>query len=193
MIELVLSALGGLSLFEAGSSLIAVSARKGSGRGLVALFMPELRLLVFPPTAPTLARFLSSFSRNRSLELMYINPLWLRPVFLPQLSCDRCLLNSGGGDAPATPRSMDRLPMLWVSASRDASDPFDDGLEALLRPLKMLFRPPFPSRAGDLGAVRGEKPLGGLAVRMTGGLAASSLISASSSRSPSRGEWWKAP
>ena len=65
--------------------------------------------------------------------------------------------------------------MLWLSASRDASEPLDDGRE-LLRPDKRDLRPPDvnESLVWDLAAVRGEKPLGGLAVRITGALAASS-------------------
>jgi len=59
--------------------------------------------------------------------------------------------------------------MLWVS-SREPREPLDDGREAVLRKdLKALG-----SWDGDLGAVSGEKPDGGFAVRMTGGLAASS-------------------
>lgn len=58
------------------------------------------------------------------------------------------------------------------SSSRDDSDPGDDGRDDRSRDL----RP--PSRGfgdlGDFGAVNGEKPDGGLAVRMVGGLAASS-------------------
>jgi hypothetical protein len=60
--------------------------------------------------------------------------------------------------------------MLCESASLEATDPLDDGRDDLPR---MDLKPP-DSRTGDLGAVKGEKPEGGLAVRMTGGLAASS-------------------
>lgn len=65
--------------------------------------------------------------------------------------------------------------MLCVSASREASEPVEEGRE-LLRPERRDLSPPegVESRTGDLGAVKGENPLGGLAVRMTGGLAASS-------------------
>lgn len=61
--------------------------------------------------------------------------------------------------------------MLASSLSFDSTeDPFDDGRELPLRNvLKGL-----ESRPGDLGAVNGEKPEGGFAVRMTGAVAANS-------------------
>jgi hypothetical protein len=82
------------------------------------------------------------------------------------------------------PGSMDKLPMLLASSlSFDPVDPFDDGREL---PLRNVLRG-LESR-GDFGAVRGEKPEGGLAVRITGGLAASSSKDVSSSiRSLSEG------
>ena len=65
--------------------------------------------------------------------------------------------------------------MLLVS-SFDPIDPLDEGLEPPRRnDLRGL------ESAGDLGAVRGEKPEGGLAVRMTGVGAASSSKFASDS------------
>ncbi|KAK5636128.1 hypothetical protein RRF57_011841 [Xylaria bambusicola] len=117
------------------------------------------------PPAP--ARFFSlSLARRRSLELMYISPLWPLSLVV-QLSCDDGLRKSGGADKP---RSTDRLPMLWVSSCDDDADPLDEGRERSrdLRPREE------DSRRGDLGAVMGEKPEGGFEVRMTGGLAARS-------------------
>ena len=58
--------------------------------------------------------------------------------------------------------------LLASSLSFDPVDPFEDGLEL---PRRKVFK---GLDWGDRGAVRGEKPEGGLAVRMTGGLAASS-------------------
>ena len=70
------------------------------------------------------------------------------------------------------PGSMETFPMLLASSrsfSFDPVEPLEDGLEP---PRRNVLRG-LDSR-GDLGAVRGENPEGGLAVRMTGGLAASS-------------------
>lgn len=64
--------------------------------------------------------------------------------------------------------------MLWVSASRDACEPREDGREALRDPPRIDLTPPPASLCGDLGAVRAEKPEGGFAVRITGGEAARS-------------------
>src|SRR5262245_32869190 len=140
---------------------MGVSARIGSG------LLPDAPSpLGFPPTAPTLARFFSnSFSLSLSFELMYMRPLWLRACFLPQLSWDDCLRSSWLVFG-ATPLSMETFPMLWASST----EPLEDGRE-LLRSIDL--KPAF-SRTGDFGAVRGEKPEGGFAVRITGGLAASS-------------------
>lgn len=63
-------------------------------------------------------------------------------------------------------------------SSRD-EDPLEDGRED---PRSSVFKDPV-SRPGDLGAVRGENPEGGLAVRITGGLAAKSSRDPSSGRS----------
>jgi len=180
-IVLCLSRVGELLCVDC-SSVMGVSPRNGSGRDDEAP-----RPLAAPPTAPTLARFFSnSFSRRRSLELMYMSPFWLRPCFLPQLSWDACRFNSKLG---ATPRSTDRLPMLWAS-SRDPRDPLDDGRDEVRR---IDLKPPLVSRTGDLGAVRGEKPDGGFAVRITGGLAASSSREMPCSNVSSADGWEKAP
>jgi hypothetical protein len=89
---------------------------------------------------------------------------------------------------------MERLPMLWVSSFLEqADDPLDEGREVLLRIKER--RPPEFSRLGLLGllgdfaAVRGEKPLGGFEVRMTGGQAASSSRDTGSCLSSSRLGW----
>jgi len=66
--------------------------------------------------------------------------------------------------------------MLRVSSlSLDPVDPFEDGRELPRR--KDLMG---PGSAGALGAVMGENPEGGLAVRITGGVAASSSKDSSS-------------
>jgi hypothetical protein len=64
-------------------------------------------------------------------------------------------------------------------SSREPTDPLEDGREVLRR---IALKPPLLSRTGDLGAVRGENPEGGLAVRMMGGLAANSSKDTSGSR-----------
>lgn len=90
------------------------------------------------------------------------------------------------------------MPMLPAA---DASDPLLDGRDSL-RPLLLPFPPnsvlnPVESLPlglfGDLGAVSGENPLGGLAVLMTGGLAASSSRETSSSWRSFRDGCEKAP
>jgi hypothetical protein len=58
--------------------------------------------------------------------------------------------------------------LLASSLSFDPVDPFEEGLEV---PRRNVLR---GLDCGDRGAVRGENPDGGLAVRITGGLAASS-------------------
>lgn len=65
--------------------------------------------------------------------------------------------------------------LLASSRSFDAFEPFDDGLDP---PLRNVFKG--LESAGDFGAVRGEKPEGGLAVRITGVGAASSSKESSS-------------
>ena len=166
--------------------MITDSAKKGSCLvGMLLLLLGLRGPLEPPPTAPTLARFRSrDLSRNRSLLLMYINPLLLRPVFLPQLSCERLFLRVLGslrGDAVL--RSTLRFPML---SATDASEPLLDGRDAF-RALLLLFlsnvlRPELPlGLFGDFGAVSGENPEGGFAVLMTGGLAGSSSRGTSSS------------
>ncbi|KAF3767211.1 hypothetical protein M406DRAFT_355504, partial [Cryphonectria parasitica EP155] len=113
---------------------------------------------------------------------MYSNRVWSRPAFLPQLSPECCLLTSPGDATGDRPRSTEMLPTLTMSASLDATEPREDGRDVVLL-LRKLRRPP-PSRTeGDFGAVREEKPLGGLAVLMTGGAAASSSRSAPASLS----------
>lgn len=85
-------------------------------------------------------------------------------------------------------RSTLRLPML------SAADPIDPLLEGRERPLLLPFlsnvlRPDASlplGLLGDFGAVSGEKPEGGLAVLMTGGLAGSSSKGTSSSCRSSR-------
>jgi len=69
---------------------------------------------------------------------------------------------------------METLPILFVS-SFDPVDPLDEGLEL---PRRNDFS--VPESPGDFGAVRGENPDGGLEVRMTGGVAASSSKDSSS-------------
>lgn len=77
---------------------------------------------------------------------------------------------------------METLPILLASSlSFDPVDPFEEGLEV---PRRKVFK---GLDWGDLGAVRGENPEGGLAVRMTGGLAASSSNDSSSIKSRSDG------
>lgn len=169
-------------MFHAGSSVIEVPARNWSTLGLV---VRAMALASSPPLAlapdPETTLFLSSLSLSRSLELMYISPFWDRTVdFLPQLSYDRFLFTSGD-ETGDNPRSTERLPMLRTSASLDAHEPLDDGREEDL-PLRKLRSPPLSRLSGDLGAVRGEKPLGGFAVLMVGGRAARSSKPASSSR-----------
>jgi hypothetical protein len=73
--------------------------------------------------------------------------------------------------------------LLASSCSFDPNDPLDEGLEL---PLRKLFKG-LESRPGDFGAVKGENPDGGLAVRITGGLAASSSSDSSSGRSRREG------
>ena len=65
------------------------------------------------------------------------------------------------------------------SCSFDPAEPLEDGLEL---PLRKLFKG-LESRPGDFDAVKGENPDGGFAVRMTGGLAASSSSDPSSTMS----------
>lgn len=140
----------------------------------------------FPPTAPMLARFSASFSRNLSLLLMYISPRRFRAPIPPQLSYDFCfrrLCPSGSGDNGSWLRSTLSLPIL---SAPDVSDPLLDGLDGppLLRRERRLIRPVEslpPGLLGSLGAVRDEKPLGGFDVRTTGGQAASSSRATSSS------------
>lgn len=74
--------------------------------------------------------------------------------------------------------------VLVSSRSFDPADPFDEGLEL---PLKKLFIGVTSRPDAFGGAVRGENPDGGFAVRITGGLAASSSKDSSSCRSPSDG------
>jgi hypothetical protein len=155
---------------------MTVSARKGSGRAplvIVLLGVPLPGSLWLPDLLGNL--FLSnSLSRRRSLELMYIRPFVPRPVFLPQLSCDRWCFSSGVG---ADPRSTDRLPMLWASSFLEVAEAGEDGREATLL-LRMNERRPDPlSRLvlrteGLLGPVNGEYPLVGFEVRIMGALAA---------------------
>lgn len=156
------------SLDIGGSSLIAVSANtfSTSRRGTTGLSLLALR---FMPSAPVL--FLScSRSRSCSLELMYIKPLELRDCdcdcFLPQLSLDE-ILPSSYGDAALG--STDGVPILLKSSFEASEELRDPGLEDRLRnDLKGL------ESRGDLVAVSGEKPEGGLAVRIDGGGAARS-------------------
>lgn len=61
------------------------------------------------------------------------------------------------------------------SRSLEPVDPFEEGLEL---PRRKDFSD--TGSAGGLGAVMGEKPEGGLAVRTTGGVAASSSRDSSS-------------
>lgn len=79
--------------------------------------------------------------------------------------------------------------MLWVS-SREPRELREEGRELFRR---MDLKPPLESREGDFGAVSGEKPEGGLAVRMTGELAASSSRDTVSSRRSPREGCEKAP
>lgn len=73
--------------------------------------------------------------------------------------------------------------MLLVS-SFDPIEPLDEGLEL---PLRNVLRG--LESEGDFGAVRGENPDGGLAVRMTGvGAASSSKFASDSSAINSRSE-----
>jgi hypothetical protein len=80
----------------------------------------------------------------------------------------------------------------------DVSDPLLEGLETppLLRRERRPFRPD-ESRAlgllGDLGAVKGDKPLGGLEVRTTGELAGRSSRGTSSSCKSLSDGWAYAP
>lgn len=97
-----------------------------------------------------------SLSRNRSLELMYIKFLWLRPVFLPQESCERRGLSSALG---AEPRSMERLPMLPASSLREPMEPGDEGRDVLALRLRDLLMPRALSRLG----LRGLRGLAGWA------------------------------
>jgi hypothetical protein len=169
------------------------SVESGSRRGVVGPFAESL--FVFPPTVPMLDRFLSaSFSRSLSLLLMYIRPRWCLEPFLPQVSNDCCFFRlwaSEPGDKGSWLRSTLSLPML---SAADVSDPLLDGRETppLLRRESRPFRPE-DSRAaglfGDLGAVRADKPLGGLEVRMTGALAGRSSKGPSSSWSCFRDGW----
>ena len=155
---------------SSGSSPIGVSAMKLfvflplESSGCSTNRSPRMELDEVVAVLP--ARFLSSsFSLSRSLELMYISPLELRPVFLPQLSPEDLLCSSGDG---TTPGSIDKLPILLASSlSLDPEEPREDGREELRRNLSGL-----DSRA--FGEVNGEKPDGGFEVRMIGGLAASS-------------------
>lgn len=135
--------------------------------GVRPIALPDRPLLV---VSAELARLRSS-ALNRSLEVIYFKRLCAWLVFLPQLSTDRCFLTSTGEEPGVLkPRSMEIFPRLCTSASLDADEPLEDGLEAFL-PLRKLRKPP---PVGDLGAVNEEKPLGGLAVFTTGGAAASS-------------------
>jgi hypothetical protein len=115
---------------------------------------------------------------------MYMRPLWFLSCFRPQLSRERereRLVSAT--EAGAVPRSIERLPMLWAS-SREPREPFEEGREEFRR----IDLKPLEASRGDLGAVRGEKPEGGFAVRMTGALAArSSRDWVSSRRSSSEG------
>ena len=80
------------------------------------------------------------------------------------------------------PGSIETLPILLASSlSFDPVDPFEDGLEL---PRRKVFK---GLDWGDRGAVSGENPDGGLAVRITGGLAASSSKDSSSINSRSDG------
>lgn len=103
-----------------------------------------------------------------------MSALVLRPAFFPQLSCDRWCFSSGVG---AEPRSIDRLPILWVSSFLEVDEPGDDGREVTLL-LRINDRKPDPLsrlglRVGGLFApVNGEYPLVGFEVRTIGGLAA---------------------
>ena len=73
--------------------------------------------------------------------------------------------------------------MLPVSSlSLDPVEPLDDGREL---PLKNVLSG--LDSLGDRGAVKGENPEGGFAVRITGGLAASSSSDCSSTSSRSEG------
>jgi hypothetical protein len=170
-----------------GSSFMMDSAARGSRCGVVGP-LAELSRFEFPPTAPMLARFFSaSFSRNLSLLLMYIKPRWCRVPFLPQLSYDCCFFRPWGSALGERGswllRSMLSFPIL---SAPDVSEPLLDGRETppLLRRERRPFRPDEsrpPGLLGDLGAVRGDKPLGGLDVRTTGALAGSSSSGTSSS------------
>lgn len=82
--------------------------------------------------------------------------------------------------------------MLCVSSFFELTEPEpgDEGREGLaLLLLLMKDRSPL-SRLGVFGAVREEKPLGGLEVRMTGEDAANSSRETGSSRTPSRPPGW---
>lgn len=180
---------------DSGSSEMATCARKGSILGLdvraMALDANGLLLLLLLPMLP---RLRSSFSCNRSLEVMYINPFCDRPAFLPQLSCDRAFLTSVGDEAGDRPRSTEMLPRLCTSASLDVAEPRDDGRDELFAELRKLRKPPpLSRRLGDFCAVNGDKPLGGLAVLMTGGAAAKSSKSAVSSGNSDEEGFEKAP
>jgi hypothetical protein len=73
--------------------------------------------------------------------------------------------------------------MLLVSSwSFDPNEPFEDGLEL---PRKKFFK--LLESRGDFGAVNGENPDGGFAVRIIGGLAASSSKDSSSTKSRKEG------
>ena len=81
--------------------------------------------------------------------------------------------------------------MLWASSREDEAELREEGREERKRDFRLL-----PGSRGDLGvfgAVRAEKPEGGFAVRIVGGLAASSLRSMSSSCNLWRGGWEKPP
>ncbi len=108
-----------------GSSRMAVSARKGSAR-------PPLWMLLAPlaegMAGPGHLRS-RSFSRSRSLELMYNMSFWRRPVFFPQLSWERRGRSSGSG---AGPGSMERLPMLLASSLREPREAEEEARERLL-------------------------------------------------------------
>src|SRR5450432_4070521 len=132
-----------------------------------------------PPIDVVLARLLS-VSRSLSLELIYISPFEFLCCFFPQLSDEDILLSSARVMAPG---SIDRLPILLTSSwSFELLDPFEEGLELACR---SAFK--FASLVGDLGAVSDENPEGGFAVRITGGLAASSSSEISSCTSSSEG------
>lgn len=156
------------------SSVIGISPRKESDLGLS---VRAMALAARFPDATFRFRPRSSASCSRSLESDGSIRLCDRPDFLPQLSTERCFLTWFGDWLGEKRRSTEMLPTLCISASLEVHEPRDDGRDVFLAPPRKLRRP-LPSRA--LGAVRGEKPLGGFEVLITGEAAGNSSRSTAS-------------